>query len=197
MVYMKQFLVLLVELSKIPSSKAGLQEKDIIGVDDIPINDWYHFTEIVQKYPNNEVDIECIRNNEIIKLSLMPKFDNDANRVMIGVKLGGAASMPWTLNGNPFEQIKKDSDAIFRLLKALTTKEEAGQAAKGLGGPVAIFSMIWIALKMGIINTLALMRFIINLVFKFITYSVLDGGHIVFSLFEGITRKKYQQFISF
>ena len=37
----------------------------------------------------------------------MPKFDNDANRVMIGVKLGGAASMPWTLNGNPFEQIKK------------------------------------------------------------------------------------------
>ena len=125
----------------------------------------------------------------------MPKFDNDANRVMIGVKLGGAASMPWTLNGNPFEQIKKDSDAIFRLLKALTTKEEAGQAAKGLGGPVAIFSMIWIALKMGIINALALMRFInINLaILNLLPIPVLDGGHIVFSLFEGITRKKYQQ----
>ena len=184
-----------------PAQKAGLQEKDIIkSVDDIPINDWYHFTEIVQKYPNNEVDIECIRNNEIIKLSLMPKFDNDANRVMIGVKLGGAASMPWTLNGNPFEQIKKDSDAIFRLLKALTTKEEAGQAAKGLGGPVAIFSMIWIALKMGIINALALMRFInINLaILNLLPIPVLDGGHIVFSLFEGITRKKIPaKFISF
>ena len=40
--------------------------------------------------------------------------------------------------GNPFEQIKKDSDAIFRQ-KALTTKDEASQAAKGLGGPVAIW----------------------------------------------------------
>ena len=32
--------------------------------------------------------------------------------------------------------------------------EEAGQAAKGLGGPVAIFSMIWIALKMGLLNAI-------------------------------------------
>ena len=145
---------------RFPTQKAGLQEKDIIkSVDDIPINDWYHFTEIVQKYPNNEVDIECIRNNEIIKLSLMPKFDNDANRVMIGVKLGGAASMPWTLNGNPFEQIKKDSDVIFRLLKALTTKKKLVRLQVVLAD-VAIFSMIWIFLKMGIINALALMRFI-------------------------------------
>ena len=97
-------------------------------------------------------------------------------------------------------KLKKDSDAIFRLLKALTTKEEAGQAAKGLGGPVAIFSMIWIALKMGIINALALMRFInINLaILNLLPIPVLDGGHIVFSLFEGITRKKIPaKFISF
>ena len=176
-----------------PAQFAELKEKDVINrLNGIAINDWYHFTEIVQKFPNKNVSLEVTRDNEVFKTYLTPKLDNDSNRVMIGIKLGGAASMPWTLYGNPFEQIKKDSDAIFRLLKALTTKDEASQAAKGLGGPVAIFSMIWIALKMGIINALALMRFInINLaILNMLPIPVLDGGHIIFSLFEGITRKK-------
>jgi regulator of sigma E protease len=184
-----------------PAQYAGLKEKDVIKrLNGIAINDWYHFTEIVQKFPNKNVSIEVTRDNKVFKTYLTPKLDNDSNRVMIGIKLGGAASMPWTLYGNPFEQIKKDSDAIFRLLKALTTKDEASQAAKGLGGPVAIFSMIWIALKMGIINALALMRFInINLaILNMLPIPVLDGGHIIFSLFEGITRKKIPaKFISF
>ena len=184
-----------------PAQFAGLKEKDVIKrLNGIAINDWYHFTEIVQKFPNKNVSLEVTRDNKVFKTYLTPKLDNDSNRVMIGIKLGGAASMPWTLYGNPFEQIKKDSDAIFRLLKALTTKDEASQAAKGLGGPVAIFSMIWIALKMGIINALALMRFInINLaILNMLPIPVLDGGHIIFSLFEGITRKKIPaKFISF
>ena len=184
-----------------PAQFAGLKEKDVIKrLNGIAINDWYHFTEIVQKFPNKNVSLEVTRDSKVFKTYLTPKLDTDSNRVMIGIKLGGAASMPWTLYGNPFEQIKKDSDAIFRLLKALTTKDEASQAAKGLGGPVAIFSMIWIALKMGIINALALMRFInINLaILNMLPIPVLDGGHIIFSLFEGITRKKIPaKFISF
>ena len=53
---------------------------------------------------------------------------------------------------------------------------------------------------MGIINALALMRFInINLaILNMLPIPVLDGGHIIFSLFEGITRKKIPaKFISF
>ena len=52
--------------------------------------------------------------------------------------------------------------------------------------------MIWFALKMGIINALGLIRFInINLaILNLLPLPVLDGGHIVFSLYEGITRRK-------
>ena len=52
--------------------------------------------------------------------------------------------------------------------------------------------MIWFALKMGILNALGLIRFInINLaVLNLLPLPVLDGGHIVFSLYEGITRRK-------
>ncbi|RKX40108.1 MAG: hypothetical protein DRP64_13170, partial [Verrucomicrobia bacterium] len=46
--------------------------------------------------------------------------------------------------------------------------------------------------KMGIINALGLIRFInINLaVLNLLPLPVLDGGHICFALWEGITRRK-------
>ena len=75
-----------------------MKEKDVIKrLNGIAINDWYHFTEIVQKFPNKNVSLEVTRDNEVFKTYLTPKLDNDSNRVMIGIKLGGAASMPWTL----------------------------------------------------------------------------------------------------
>jgi regulator of sigma E protease len=52
--------------------------------------------------------------------------------------------------------------------------------------------MIWFALRSGIIPALGLIRFInINLaVLNLLPVPVLDGGHICFALWEGITRRK-------
>ena len=177
-----------------PVEIAGIQKDDIIkSFNKIIIHDWNHFTEIVQKYPNQSVPLTIQRNEDIlIKLEIVPQFDKSLERAIIGIRLGGSTAMPWTLHGDPIKQIKNDSSAIFRLLKALITPTEAEHAAKGLGGPVAIFTMIWMALKMGIINALALIRFInINLaILNLLPIPVLDGGHIMFSLYEGITKRK-------
>ena len=176
-----------------PAEAAGIQPEDIvISFNRIPVTDWNHFTELVQETANQTVPLQVERNDEIIQLTVTPAFDENSDRVLIGVSLGGSLAMPWTLSGNPIEQIKSDASSIFRLLKALTTADEAKQAAGGLGGPVAIFTMIWFALKMGILNALGLIRFInINLaVLNLLPLPVLDGGHIVFSLYEGISRRK-------
>ncbi|MBT8046349.1 MAG: RIP metalloprotease RseP [Pontiella sp.] len=176
-----------------PAEAAGVQPDDIVKVfNGIPVIDWNHFTELVQTAPDQTVTMTVMRNDELVDLTVTPKYDGSMDRTLIGVKLGGSMSMPWTLTGSPIEQIKSDSSSIFRLLKALTTKGEAKQATGGLGGPVAIFTMIWFALKMGIINALGLIRFInINLaVLNLLPLPVLDGGHICFALWEGVTRRK-------
>ena len=176
-----------------PAEAAGIQPDDIVKVfNGTPVIDWNHFTELVQAAPDQTVSMTVLRNDELVDLTVTPKYDEGMDRTLIGVKLGGSMSMPWTLTGNPIEQVKSDASSIFRLLKALTTKGEAKQAAGGLGGPVAIFTMIWFALKMGIINALGLIRFInINLaVLNLLPLPVLDGGHICFALWEGITKRK-------
>ncbi len=176
-----------------PAARAGIEPDDIVvEFGGTRVLDWNHFTELVPQYSNTAAAITVQRNDELINLTVTPEFNAKVQRVLVGVKPGGAGGMPWTLSGSPVEQIKSDSSSIFRLLKALTTKGEAKNAAGGLGGPVAIFTMIWFALKMGIINALGLIRFInINLaVLNLLPLPVLDGGHICFALWEGITRRK-------
>jgi len=52
--------------------------------------------------------------------------------------------------------------------------------------------MLTMSIKMGFVNTLGLIRFLnINLaVLNLLPIPVLDGGHIVFALWHGITRRK-------
>jgi len=176
-----------------PAADAGVKPGDIITeFAGHRIFDWNTFTDLVQQYPDQTVTMTVRRGDEFVHLTVTPKYSESAGRTLIGVGLGGSASMPWTLSGTPTEQIKSDASKIFRLLKALTTKGEAKKAAGGLGGPVAIFTMIWFALKLGIINALGLIRFInINLaILNLLPLPVLDGGHILFALWEGVTRRK-------
>jgi regulator of sigma E protease len=177
-----------------PAELAGIEPDDrVISFNHIPVTDWNHFTELVQETGEKSVQIIVMRDEiETLTLQVTPEYDATASRLLIGVNLGGSRSMPWSLTGSPIKQIKSDAASIFRLLKALTTPDEAKQAAGGLGGPVAIFTMIWLALKMGFIHALGLMRFInINLaILNLLPIPVLDGGHILFSLYEGITRRK-------
>jgi len=176
-----------------PAEAAGIQPDDVVKVfAGTNVIDWNHFTQLVQEHPDETVPMTVLRGDELVDLTVTPEYDKGMDRALIGVNLGGTGAMPWSLSGSPIEQIKSDASSIFRLLKALTTKGEAKQAAGGLGGPVAIFTMIWFALKMGIINALGLIRFInINLaVLNLLPLPVLDGGHICFALWEGITRRK-------
>jgi regulator of sigma E protease len=176
-----------------PAEKVGLQPDDtLISINGIMIQGTSHFIELVQANPDTEVTLMIERKGEKMPIMITPAYDEEIDKVKIGIYFGGALSLPWTLSGNPFEQIKTDASSIFRLLKALTTKGEAKQAASGLGGPVAIFTMIWVALKMSLITAIGLTRFInINLaVLNLLPLPVLDGGHICFALWEGIARRK-------
>lgn len=176
-----------------PAERGGLKTGDLITeINGKPIKWWHELSDEVQKNKDKAVSVKVLRDGNTINLTVTPKYNETYEKVMIGVTPGDQSMIPWSMAGNPIAQIKDDASKIFRLLKALTTKREAKQAAKGLGGPVAIFTMIWFAMKLGLVYAIGLIRFLnVNLaVLNLLPIPVLDGGHICFALWEGITRRK-------
>ena len=176
-----------------PADLAGVKSGDTaLSFNGVTVLGWEHFTELVQAVePGVPAALMVERKGERLNLSIVPAYNEEYKRIMIGVQLGGSG-MPWMLYKNPVDQLKYDALAIVRVLKALVTPAEAKQAAGGLGGPIAIFSMLTMAIKMGLVNTLGLIRFLnVNLaILNLLPIPVLDGGNIVFSLWHGITRRK-------
>ncbi len=177
-----------------PAERAGLQRGDVaLSYNGQTVISWNHFTELVKATETNSTVILVVgRESERVEFSIAPEYNAEHEIIMIGVRPGGGSGMPWMLYKNPIKQLKFDALAIVRVLQALTDPAQAPQAAKGLGGPIAILEMFMIAISMGLVNTLGFVRFInINLaILNLLPIPVLDGGHIVFSLWHGITRRK-------
>jgi regulator of sigma E protease len=112
-------------------------------------------------------------------------MDPDHKRVLIGIEFDA-------MTATPLEQIRQDAASVFRILKALVTPDQAANAAKGIGGPVAIFGMFWIYAKASFLLVLGFARYInVNLaILNLLPIPVLDGGHILFALWQGIARRK-------
>ena len=175
-----------------PAERAGIEKGDeALFFNEAQVLGRRHFTELVQGMESGETaEIIVARKGEEIEFFVAPEYNEEFECMLVGVRFG--SGMPWMLYKNPIDQLKYDALAIVRVLKALTSPSEAPQAVKGLGGPLAIIEMFMIAISMGMLNTLGFVRFInINLaILNLLPIPVLDGGHIVFSLWHGITRRK-------
>lgn len=169
-----------------PAEKAGLEANDIItSFDNTPVLDWFHFTDLVQATSNRTVNISVLRDDKLVDLKITPEYSTQYKQIMVGVGLG-------SFKMTPMDQIKSDAFMIFRVLKGLVTPAESGKVAKNLQGPIGIFKILFNALQIGFIAALGFVRFInINLaVLNLLPIPVLDGGHICFSLWEIITKRK-------
>jgi len=169
-----------------PAERAGLQAGDIlIQFNGVEVIGWSHFTELVQDTPLREVPVVVQREGRSIPLFLMPEYNEEYERVMVGVTLGD-------FRMRPMDQLKNDASMIVRVLQGLVTPRESGKVAKNLQGPVGIFSMLMMAIQTGFWTTFGLIRLInINLaLLNLLPIPVLDGGHIVFALWEGVTGRR-------
>jgi regulator of sigma E protease len=171
---------------------AGLTAGDVVlKFDGVMVADRTHFMKLADERDGREVSIVVKRRGEEQEFRVMPAFDETCGRAIIGVVPVGAV-MPWMHHKNPVAQVKGDAMSIVRLLCALATPGESKNAAKGVGGPLMIFAALWMSIKISFFNAVGFLRFLnVNLaVINLLPIPVLDGGHIMFSLYEGISRRK-------
>ncbi|MDP6525227.1 MAG: RIP metalloprotease RseP [Kiritimatiellia bacterium] len=175
-----------------PAAEAGLEPGDIVrSFDGTQVDCTDHFIDLVSGRGDEAVPIVVERDGELVEAMVTPKYNEEVKRALIGVRPVGLM-VPWMQYKHPVRQVGGDASGIVRLLKALVNRKEAPKAAKGLGGPVAILATLWLSIKISLFNAIGFLRFLnVNLaILNLLPIPVLDGGHIVFSLWEGISRRK-------
>jgi len=179
-----------------PAEQAGVQVKDIIyRVDGEPVLGVNHFIKIISSRGGQETVLLVEREGKTQEIRVTPAFDSVNNRAMIGAAISpvlGPGESPWLRHRKPLAQLREDATAIVRILQALITPSEARQAAGALGGPVMIIMALVVSIKTSLLNAVGFLRFLnVNLaILNLLPIPVLDGGHVVFAAWEGITRRK-------
>jgi regulator of sigma E protease len=155
-----------------------------------------HLVELVAAHRDEAVPIMVRRvvdgRAQEVTTALTPAMDVTMNQVRIGIKFNPyAIEFDTVAHPSVSEQMRSHAGAIFRFLRALRTPKEAKAALNSAGGPVAIAATYWALLRTSLMLAIWFTGMLnVNLaIVNLLPIPVLDGGHIVFSLWEGVTRR--------
>ncbi len=177
-----------------PAERSGIEPGDrILSFNGETVYSPTHLSELVNRVGGQSVSIEVLRDGESVMLEVTPALDTASGRAMIGIRFNPwAVDYDQVIHPRPTELVAEFSTLIFRVLGALVTPSTSGMAASALAGPVFILKSLWDMVQ----NSFAMALWFtcllnVNLaILNLLPIPVLDGGHIVFSLWEVITRRK-------
>jgi len=174
------------------AARAGVQPEDVIvRFNDATVLSIEHLVTLVSARPDMPTPLAVERGGQILELSVAPQLDPAMGRARIGIRFDPmAVDYDKVVHIPPGVQLKGHATMILRVVRALVSKE-ARHTAEGLGGPPMILYMIQDAVRKGIMIALWFMCFLnVNLaIINLLPIPVLDGGHILFSLWELVTRR--------
>lgn len=181
-----------------PAHIAGLQKNDKVqSINGVQINTWKEMAELIAS-SEGTLTLQVIRNGFIEHKTLIPKitqtknmFNETIHKKMIGI---GSAGVFHKLDLTFFESLSYATEQtiyastmIFTGVQKLITGDVP---AKELGGVISIVKITSDATEAGWMSVFFFAALIsVNLgVLNLLPIPALDGGHIMFNLYEFITR---------
>lgn len=180
------------------AKNAGLQVGDrIVKVDGQPIAGWASFVDAVREKPGEEIELGIERSGEMLSLTLTPESKSVGSRIE-----GFAGVVPTVIplpeayrtvrQYGPFSAVYQAVDKTWQLMRL--TVNMLGKLLTGdlklnnLSGPISIAQGAGISADNGLIYYLMFLALIsVNLgIINLFPLPVLDGGHLLFLLFEKI-----------
>ena len=183
-----------------PAREAGLQEGDrILSVNHHPVRYWYEIGRDIQSAPD-PVYLSIDRHGRKLSLTLSTKTVEGTNEYMekihrriIGIapKIDANSTIRFTPS-QALHYAWRETVKATTLIATGTKKMVTGEvSSKQVGGAITIFDIIMKFAAHGIMYLLFIMALIsVNLgVLNLLPIPALDGGHIMFNLYELITRR--------
>ncbi len=182
-----------------PAMKAGLQAGDrVVNIEGQTIHTWSQMTGIVKENPNRQLQVEVLREGHRVSLTVIPS----AEKAMVN---GQSVEVGKIGISGPGRSIMRSSTPLMSLYDGLGAtwgwteltaiglyKMIVGDiSSKNIGGPLTIANISGEAAAQGASSVVFLIAILsINLgVLNLLPIPILDGGHLLFFLIEGILRK--------
>jgi regulator of sigma E protease len=175
-----------------PAQVAGMKDGDFIkAVDGEPIGTWQEFAAIIQESPGVPLQFEVDRNGDLVTLDVVPNTleEKGVEYGQIGVKYTSPVVK------SPLKAVQYGAEETILWIKRIV--ELLGMLVTGkftldaLSGPVGIYQATGDVAKHGIyslMNWAAILS--INLgIMNLLPLPALDGGRLLFFLFEAIRGK--------
>jgi len=190
-----------------PASLAGLKKNDtILSIDNNKVESIMQVSTFINTSTSEEIKLLVLRNGQEIYISVKPKLidgqdslGNSVKKKIIGIKLSA-------LNNEFNRQRVGPAKAIYYSVKevwfvTVTSLKYIGEIFTGsgdlsqLGGPIRIAKITGQVAEYGIIPFFTIVAYIsINLgLINLFPIPMLDGGHLMFYLFEKILRRPLSQ----
>ena len=190
-----------------PAYMAGLKKNDkIIFIDNKKIQSILEVSTYINTSTSEKIEFIVLRNDQEISFLIKPNlvdskdsFGNSVKKRLIGIKLS-------PLNNEFKKQKLKPTEAIYYSIKevwfvTVTSINYLGKIITGsgdssqLGGPIRIAKITGQVAEHGIIPFLSIMAYIsISLGFiNLFPIPMLDGGHLMFYLFEKLLGRPLSQ----
>jgi len=173
-----------------PAAQVGIQKGDrIVSVNGEEIKDWDQLKKAVGAHAGEKIDIEIERGSERMHVFPMPLPDGDSKgKILVGpystvqqVTVGQAAVLSLT----------EPPKVVYNLVKGLA-RMVAGKEKPELSGPVGIVKETSAAAKIGAHAYLKLLGALSAYLggFNLLPFPALDGGRLLFLLFEAVSRRR-------
>ncbi|HAH08348.1 MAG TPA: hypothetical protein DCM05_17790 [Elusimicrobia bacterium] len=174
-----------------PAEQAGLKPGDrILSVDQVEVATWEELASVIHRSADKKVALELRRAEKLERASVTPKFDSSLGHGLIGIKPQMVYAR-LSLLASAKEGVHQCWFWTAYTVKTLWEKIYRRERPD-LAGPVGIVQMVSKAAHSGaedFVFLLALLSVAIGF-FNLLPIPLLDGGHAVLYLWEGISRRK-------
>jgi regulator of sigma E protease len=174
-----------------PAAKAGLRTGDVIvSAGGKPVASLEEFAQIAEAAVKRPLPMEVTRGAARVRVIVAPTadpelvFSRGITRQTRLIKLGPGAALRYSVSEN-IRSLRQTGSALARLFRPEGSIKE-------LSGPINIARIAGMALQAGWVRTLLLMAAIsLQLgIMNLLPIPVLDGGHIMIIVIEGIARRE-------
>ena len=177
-----------------PAEKAGVKAGDVVAaVNGKPIFNALTLVDEIEKHPTDELTLDVRRRTEMLQLKMrpVPLESQGVTKPRVGIswETGGQLSLS---HPDPVEQVYNSITSTLQTIGAVASPK-SDVKLQHMSGPVMIVRIYYMLFEGDNGWKLALWFSVIlnvNLaILNMLPIPVLDGGHIVLALIEGVRRK--------